>query len=296
VVIVDVPGVLVGHWSDLEARTGCSVVLLPDGAVCSGEVRGGAPATREFALLDPQRLVGQVNAIVLSGGSAFGLSACDGVMDWCRDNERGFATDAGVVPIVVGMSLFDLLVGDSSVRPGPVEGRRAAEAASDTFDTGVVGAGSGATAGKWTGRENSYDAGFGAFSVTKGALVVQALVAVNAAGDIDDGQAAGAIAAGEFEWPPEPASTDGSSEASGEAFTNTTLGVVVTNAALTKGDCRLVAEGGHDGFARAIFPPHRLVDGDAVVAAATGVVEAPADVVRTLAVVAMEQAIRSLRA
>ena len=297
---VDVPGVLVGHWSDQEARTGCTVVLLPDATVCSGEVRGGAPATREFELLDPRRLVAHVNAVVLSGGSAFGLASCEGVVDWCVEHDRGFATDAGVVPIVVGMSLFDLLVGDGSVRPGAAQGRLAAEAAAATFATGPVGAGTGATAGKWRGRELGYDAGFGAVTVTRGDLVVQAYVAANPAGDIDDGVAAQQIASGTFDWPvdPDQAAGDDSGEggagASG-AFANTTLGVIVTNAALDKGQCRLVAEGGHDGFARALFPPHRLVDGDAIVAAATGTIEAPVDVVRTMGVVAVEQAIRSLR-
>lgn len=281
-----------GHWSNSEARTGCSVVLLPEGTVCSGEVRGGAPATREFALLDPLRLVSQVDAVVLSGGSAFGLAACDGVMDWCIDHERGFATDAGVVPIVVGMSLFDLLTGDGSVRPTAAHGRLAVESASTTFETGMVGAGTGATAGKWVGREHGYDAGFGSATASRQDLVVQAFVAVNAAGDIDDGVAAAAIANGTFDWPPD-AAPEAASDTDG-AFTNTTLGVVVTNATLTKGECKIIAEGGHDGFARAIFPPHRTVDGDAIVAGATGLVAAPVDVVRTLAVVAVERAIRSL--
>lgn len=292
---VDVPGVLVGHWSDPDARTGCTVLVLPDATVCSGEVRGGAPATREFELLDPRRLVSHINAVVLSGGSAFGLASCDGVVEWCVEHGHGFETEAGVVPIVVGMSLFDLLVGDGSVRPGSTQGRLAVEAASDAFETGTVGAGTGATAGKWRGRELGYDAGFGSATTTKDDLVVQAFVAVNAAGDIDDGAAATAIAAGSFDWPPDPSEVPASAETSTDAFTNTTIGVVVTNAALTKGECLLIAEGGHDGFARAIFPPHRTVDGDAIVAAATGVVPAPVDVVRTLAVVAVEQAIRSLQ-
>lgn len=262
------------------------MIVLPAETVASGEVRGGAPATREFELLDPQRIVQHVDAIVLSGGSAFGLAACDGVVEWLVEHDRGFPTKAGSVPIVVGMSLFDLLVGDGSVRPGPPEGRLAATAARGSTPSGMVGAGAGATAGKWRGPEEAYDAGFGTASVSRGDLVVQAFIAANPAGDLDDGAIASAIAAGEFAaWPDDTES----------GYTNTTIGVIVTNANLSKGECRIVAEGGHDGFARAIFPPHRRTDGDALVAAATGDVDADCDVVRTLAVVAVEQAISSLR-
>src|SRR5207302_7774520 len=128
--ITEVPGVRVGHWTDEVARTGCTVVLFPDATVASGEVRGGAPATREWDLLAPGRLVRRVDAVVLSGGSAFGLAACDGVMRFCEERGMGFPTAAGPVPIVVGAALFDLLVGDASVRPGPAEGYAACVAAS----------------------------------------------------------------------------------------------------------------------------------------------------------------------
>ena len=124
-----IDGVRVGHWTDVEARTGCTVVLFPEGPVASGEVRGGAPATREFDLLAPGRTVDRLDALVLSGGSAFGLAAADGVMAHLEGHGVGYPTGAGPVPIVVGLSLFDLLVGDGSMRPGPEEGRAAAEAA-----------------------------------------------------------------------------------------------------------------------------------------------------------------------
>src|SRR5207245_9979679 len=127
-VITDVPGVRVGHWTDAVARTGCTVVLFPAGTVASGEVRGGAPGTREWALLAPERLVARVDAVVLSGGSAFGLAACDGVMRFCEERGMGFPTPAGVVPIVVGAVVYDLAVGDASVRPGPDEGYAACAA------------------------------------------------------------------------------------------------------------------------------------------------------------------------
>jgi len=280
-VITDVAGVAVGHWTDAVARTGCTVVLLPEGTVASGEVRGGAPATREFDLLAPERLVHRLDAVVLSGGSAFGLAAADGVARWCEREGRGFPTAAGPVPIVVAMCVFDLLVGDGSVRPGPDQGEAAARAAvaAAPHAVGAVGAGTGATLGKWRGRDLARPGGIGAATARDGELVVSALAVVNAWGDIDDGV--------ERAWPVTV------SAAGEEAFENTTITVVVTNARLDKVGCLLVAQGGHDGLARALVPSHGLADGDAVVAAATGVLEAPVDRVRLLAVRAVERAVRT---
>jgi L-aminopeptidase/D-esterase-like protein len=276
VTLTAVPGVRVGHWTDSEARTGCTVVLLPEGTVASGEVRGGAPATREFDLLEPGRLVSRVDAVVLSGGSAFGLAAADGVARFCEERGMGFPTGYGPVPIVVGMCLFDLLVGDGSVRPGPAEGYAACEAASTgPVATGPNGAGTGATVAKYRGREHARPAGLGSVAVRRGDLVVAALMAVNAYGE-PDGCADAAVLA----------------SAPSQAFANTTIGVVATNAALDKTGCLVVAQGGHDGLARALFPVHTRVDGDAVVAAAVGGVEAPVDLVRMLAVEAVERAAR----
>src|SRR4029079_18617939 len=148
----DVDGVRVGHWTDSVARTGCTVVLFPDGTVASGEVRGGAPAEREMALLDPARTVTRIDALVLTGGSAFGLAAADGVMRFCEERGMGFPTAGGVVPIVVALGLYDLAVGDGSVRPGPDEGYAACEAAGGgAVALGRVGAGTGATIAKWQG-------------------------------------------------------------------------------------------------------------------------------------------------
>lgn len=277
------PGVSVGHWSDPRGRTGCTVVLFPEGTVASGEVRGGAPASREFALLEPGRLVDRLDAMVLSGGSAFGLASCDGVMTALADRGVGFPTPGGPVPIVVGLSLFDLGVGDANARPGPTEGAAAVEAATETFDVGQVGAGTGATTDKWRGLEHASDAGLGFASVSAGELHVAALFAVNAAGAIDDGASAAHIADGSFDW----------RRPGDDTFGNTTIGIVVTNAALDKPACRLLAESAHDGLARAIFPPHRRTDGDAVVAAATGSIAPPdLDQLRAMTVVAVEQAIR----
>ena len=278
-----IPDVRVGHWTDERAETGCTVVLLPEGTVTSGEVRGGAPGTREFALLDPARLVQQVDAVVLTGGSAFGLAACDGVARWLEARGRGFTTSAGPVPIVVGMVLFDLMVGDASVRPDAEAGAAACEAASDDVVVGRVGAGRGLTYAKWRGREHAKPGGLGAAVEHRDHLVVGALVAVNAVGDVLE---PGPSARLDPVVPP-PTTT---------AFTNTTVGVVVTNASLDKMGCHLVAQAAHDGLARALEPAHTMGDGDAFVASALGRVEAPLDTVRLLAARAVERAIRDVGA
>jgi L-aminopeptidase/D-esterase-like protein len=270
-----IPGVAVGHWTDAQARTGCTAIVLPDGTVASGEVRGGAPATREWALLDPQRLVDRVDAVMLCGGSAFGLAAADGAMRWLEERDRGFPTPAGPVPIVVAAALFDLAVGDPSTRPGPDEGRAACEAAREgDFETGAVGAGAGATVGRWRGDGRA--AGLAAAREQDGDLVVGALAVVNAFGDLRGGP------------PGDPAG--------GVLGANTTLAVIATNARLTKGECLLVAQSAHAGFARALEPAHTQFDGDAAIAAATGEVDAHVENVRLLAARATERAIREAAA
>lgn len=280
--ITDVAGVRVGHWTDTGARTGCTVVVFPDGTVASAEVRGGAPGTREFALLAPERLVARIDALVLTGGSAFGLAACDGVMRWCEEQGRGFPTRAGNVPIVVGAVLFDLGVGDPSVRPTAERGyQAAASAATGPHDVGAVGAGTGATVGKWRGPEHARAGGLGTATEREADLVVSALVAVNAWGDV--------LGAGSDSRSPLP------EPRAAEVGENTTIGVIVTNARLDKIGCLLVAQGGHDGLARALEPAHASVDGDAVVAAATGSLggAVAVDRVRILAARAFESACRN---
>lgn len=275
--ITDVDGVRVGHWTDPVARTGCTVALLPEGTIASGEVRGGAPATREFALLDPTRMVDRLDAVVLTGGSAFGLAAADGVMTHCEAAGQGFPTGGGVVPIVVAMGLFDLTVGDGSVRPGADQGRDAAVAATDRpYEVGAVGAGTGATVAKWRGVEHRRPGGLVTTTVGVDELVVAALVAVNAFGE------------------PGASPEDVVEGGIGDAFANTTIGVVVTNARLDKVGCHLVAQSAHDGLARAVAPSHTSVDGDAFVAAATGTVDAELATVRNLAIAAVARAVASL--
>jgi L-aminopeptidase/D-esterase-like protein len=275
-----IAGVRVGHWTDAEARTGCTAILLPEGAVASGEVRGGAPATREWALLDPLRTVENVDAVMLCGGSAFGLAAADGAVAWLEEHGRGFPTPAGRVPIVVAMALFDLGVGDPSVRPGAAEGRAACEAAAASGDgtalaTGAVGAGAGATVARWRGEQ--LPGGLGSAIQSDGDLEVAALVAVNAFGELRH----------EGECPPLPPlepSPFGQS---------TTLAAVVTNASLSKLECHLAAQSAHDGLARALEPVHTQFDGDAAVVAATGAVKAHVERVRLLAARAVEDAVRA---
>ena len=282
---LQIPGVEIGHWTDPVARTGCTVIVLPPGTTASGEVRGGAPATRDFALLAPERLVDCVDAIVLAGGSAFGLAAADGVMAVLEAEGRGFDTAHGPVPIVVAMALYDLGVGDSAARPDAAAGRHAATNRTTTSKIGPVGAGTGATVSKWLGADRAEPGGLGVASAGRGDLCVTAVVALNAAGSPgpDGSRMLEQIADGTFEqW-----------EARVHAFSNTSLCAVVTNAALSKLDCFWVAQGGHDGLARELVPAHSRSDGDAVVAAATGAVPADVDDVRLLAVATVARAVRS---
>lgn len=306
--ITAVPGVRLGHWTDERAGTGCSVVILPAATVASGEVRGGAPGTREWALLDPRRSVDRVNAVVLTGGSAFGLAACDGAVRWCEERGMGWPTPAGPVPIVVGMVIFDLLTGDPAVRPGPEEGYAAcvaARAGDEAISRGRIGAGTGATVGKWRGRQAARPAGLGSAVATDGELTVAALLVVNAMGD-----ALGSSGPGlerprlvrPSQWAPlspvapTAAGPGGPSVGPGPAspaspMEATTIGVIVTNAACDKSGCRSMAEAGHDGLARALDPVHSPADGDALVAAATGSVDASPLVVRSMAAWVVEAAV-----
>ena len=287
--ITDVVGIQVGHWTDPQARTGCTVVLIPPGATASGEVRGGAPAEREFSLLDPARLVPGVDAVVLSGGSAFGLAAADGVVAWLEGQARGFQTSGGVVPIVVGMSLYDLAVGDPAVRPGPKQGWSAADTANaGPVRLGLVGAGTGAMVGKWGGPQVAEPGGIVSATARSKDLVVSSLVAVNAYGFVDDGTT---IA---DPGPPYQSGLGGT-----ESGGNTTIGMVATNGTLTKTECLLMAQSAHNGLARSLYPAHTSVDGDAFVAVATG--EVPAQDVdvahlRLLAQNVVTMAVRSLLA
>lgn len=285
--LTEIAGVRVGHWTDPVARTGCTVVLFPEGATASAEVRGGAPASRELDLLAPERTVRRIDAAVLTGGSAFGLAAADGVMRFCEERDMGVPTPAGKVPIVPTLALYDLAVGDPKVRPGAGAGYAAClEATGGPVALGAVGAGAGTSVGMGTGPAGARPGALAGAVLRAGDLTVAVLAAVNAFGAVDlDGsgmaEAAAALAAG-------------SAPAAAGVFTNTTIGVVVTNARLDKLGCLIAAQGAHDGLARALAPPHTRVDGDAVIAAATGQVDADVDAVRLLAVAATERAVRTV--
>ncbi|MGH2706601.1 MAG: P1 family peptidase [Actinomycetota bacterium] len=283
--ITDVEGVRVGHWTDTVGVTGCTVVLPPDGTVGSCEWRGGAPGDREWVLLQPEQRIDRVHAVVLAGGSAFGLAAADGVMRWLE--ARGIGWDVAGrfrVPIVPAAILFDLGLGDSGARPGAGEGALACEAATGgMFETGSVGAGTGCSAGKLYGLEYAVKAGIGSASIREGDVVVGALVAANPVGDVLDEQ--GALLAGSRA----PAGTP---MAFLPAATNTVLGVVATNACLTKPEAYLVARAGQDGVATVVRPAHTRYDGDVVFSLGTCRVESSVDLVCALAARVVAMAIR----
>ena len=284
--ITDVPGILVGHSTNIDAATGCTVVLCPQGAVAGVDVRGSAPGTRETDLLRPGNLVQQVHAILLSGGSAYGLDAASGVMRYLEERDIGYRIGAGVVPIVPAAIIFDLGLVTHSIRPGPDDGYAACVNASDTPpDQGSVGAGTGATVGKTMGREHATKGGVGTAAVNLGRLVVGALAVVNAVGDVVDPET-GQVLAGprDEEGRRFLRSVDvlaGAVEAPVLASpTNTTLAVVATNASLTKEQANKLAQVGHDGLALAIRPCHTMADGDVVFALATGESDMPVNMNR----------------
>lgn len=277
--LTDVKGIRVGHWTDRVGQTGCTAVVLPKNTIVSGEVRGGAPGTRDFPLLDPTRMIQHVDVVMLSGGSAYGLATCDGAMRWCEEHKRGLKTArGGIVPIVVGAIIFDLPIGDKKARPDADAGYAACAAAKrGRFEFGLVGAGTGATIGKLGGNPaHRRPGGLGTATERHGDLIVSALMVVNAAGYLRDGSE-----------PP------GAPEMPVSPIENTTIGVVATNAALDKTGCFLVAQSAHGGISRAIDPSHTRADGDAMVAAATGGVSADPELVRMLGAHAVEQAIRN---
>jgi L-aminopeptidase/D-esterase-like protein len=296
-----VPGIKVGHFTLAERPTGCTVVLAEAGVTAGVDVRGSAPATAETDLLKPINLVQQIHAVVLSGGSAFGLDSRSGVMRYLDEKNVGFKAFGNVnVPIVPAASLIDLNVGGSSkIRPTADCGYKAAQAATTApVAEGNVGAGAGATLGKVAGRERAMKGGLGTAAIRMpDGLIVAAIVAVNAAGDVID-PATGKVVAG-------ARTPDGKSLADARVLLtqgkivpaqpgeNTTIGVVATNATLTKTQATKVAEMAHDGYARAIFPSHTMGDGDTIFALATGGQSGSVDVSRigSLAATVMADAI-----
>ena len=299
--IMEVGGFRVGHAQDAEAATGCTVLLCDAMTPAGLDVRGGGPASRESQILSPVAQADAINAVLLSGGSAFGLDAAGGVQKYLE--ERGIGFDVGVtrVPLVSQSCLFDLGVGRPDVRPDAAMAYRACENASyEPPAQGNAGAGTGCSVGKYRGMSRAMKSGFGTYAVQTGRLKVGALVAVNALGDIYDGSVQ--IAGLRNEDGTALSSTleelFGDVTAAQNLFTgNTTLGIVVTNAQLSKTQLTKVAGMAHNGFARAIRPVHTMADGDSIYALSTGAVPGDVNVVGALAALTMERAIvRAVRA
>ena len=294
----------IGHWTDANARTGCTVVLPPRGNVCSCDIRGSSPSSRELPHLDPDRRLTEVHGILLTGGSAFGLAAADGVMSWLEEHRIGYETRAALVPIVPAAVILDLGTGSSEVRPGAEQGRLACDAAQEGVpDTGAVGAGTGATVGKWAGFEHAAPGGFGFAEARQEGARAAAVAVVNSVGDVlaEDGSviagssaprgalpfSSGAAAAPESDVPTQPPSP----------ATNTVLAVVAVEGTLDKRDVRWLAARGSDGVTVAVRPAHTRYDGDVTFALATppppGAPPADLDILGVLATAAVAAAVRA---
>jgi len=298
--ITDVQGVKVGHFTETRRPTGCTVMLFEKGATAGVDVRGSAPGTRETDLLNPINTVQRVQAILLAGGSAFGLDAASGVVRYLDEHRLGYAVGDIVVPIVPAAILYDLGIGDPKIRPTAESGYKACQAATtQRVVEGNVGAGAGATIGKLFGPKQAMKSGLGSASMRVGdtGVVVGAIVAVNAVGDVVDPKT-GQIIAGARK-------PDGSGfvdsmariregySVRADASTNTTIGVVATNVALDKAQATKVAQMAHDGLARTIYPVHTPSDGDTIFAVTTGAIPVRANhgAIGALAAEVMAQAV-----
>ena len=274
--ITDVPGVKVGHFTDTRRPTGCTVIITEEGAVGGVDVRGSAPGTRETDLLNPINLVDKVNAVMLAGGSAFGLDAATGVVRFLEERKIGYNVGVAFVPIVPAAILFDLGVGDAKIRPDAQAGYKACEAASTARpQEGNVGAGAGATVGKLYGGKRAMKSGIGTASIKLAGLTVGAIVAVNAVGDIVDPETGSPIAGARTEDGKKLLNTReamlrGNLPGGLLAGTATTIGVIATDAVLTKSQAQKIAQMAHDGLARSINPIHTMFDGDTIFALGTG--------------------------
>jgi L-aminopeptidase/D-esterase-like protein len=295
--IIDIPGIKVGHSQDLKAGTGCTVIICEKGASTGVDVRGGAPGTRETDLLNPINLVDKAHAIYLSGGSAFGLDGASGVMKYLEERGIGFDVVLTKVPIVPGAVLFDLDVGDYKIRPDARMGYDAClKASKEEVRQGNVGAGTGATIGKILGGLRCMKSGLGTASFKSQELIIGAIVAVNCLGDVIDSETGKIIAGVLTEDKKGFANTmsflrNFPQKTKDNFSKNTTIGVIATNAKLTKAGATKVAMMSQDGYARTINPAHTMFDGDTIFCMATGQVEAGANVVGAIAAEVMARAI-----
>ncbi len=288
-------GFRIGHYSDFQNATGCTVILCPPSTVASCEVRGNSPGSRELALLAPEKSMQEIHAILLTGGSAFGLAAADGVVQFLEESDVGYQTPWAKVPIVPAAVVFDLNLGSALIRPTKINGYEACKNAKSFTDSGNIGTGVGATVGKWAGAEYRMKGGIGAAVLHQGDLQIMAFAVVNAVGDVigEDGKilAGARNEKGEF-----LAMKDRFRQfARGKVLpqTNTTLSVVMTNARLSKLDAFRVAQRVHDGYARTITPVHTMYDGDVSFVASCGVVNAQIDLVAEMGAAAVADAIRN---
>ena len=295
----EIEDIFVGHAQDLEAATGCTVIISEEGATVGVDVRGGAPGTRETDLLDPVNLVEKIHAVILAGGSAFGLDAASGVMQYLEERSIGYDVQVTKVPIVCGAVLFDLTIGDHRIRPDKAMGYQAClNAGTKECRQGNIGVGTGATVGKILGPERSMKGGLGCYALQAGSLKVGALVGVNCLGDVIDPNTGEKLAG--------PLNDDMKTLADTEeimirSYTekknlfsgNTTIGVIVTNATFTKAQAAKLASMAQNGYARAMRPAHSMFDGDTIFAMATGRIEADLSVVGMLSARVMERAVVS---
>lgn len=293
--LTDVAGIKVGHAEDNERGTGITVIIPPVGNTCAVEVRGSAPGTRETDLLAPTNSVTSVNAIILSGGSAYGLAAATGVMEALADGGIGLDVGVNIVPIIPQAVLFDLAYKDPKAFPDAAMGKLAYKNASiNESRQGNVGAGAGATVGKILGHENVMKAGLGSATIREGELVVSAMVAVNAFGDVYDSETHEQIA-GPIHMGVMVKTTDVMgkviSQMNDLSGQNTTIGIVATNAKFDKTKLLKIAQMTHDGYARSIDPVHTMFDGDTIFSLSTNEIEADINLVGTLAAHAMSRAI-----
>jgi L-aminopeptidase/D-esterase-like protein len=299
--LTDIPGIRVGHASDFEGLTGCTVILCGSGAVAGVDIRGGGTGTEEMDTMSPLHVTDRIHAVVLAGGSAFGLEAASGVRRFLESHGIGFPTGAAVVPIVPAAILYDLAIGKASARPTREMGMAAAAAATEAaVKEGCVGAGTGATCGKILGMKQAMKSGIGSATVEVGGVLVSALAAVNAFGDVRD-PGSGRIIAGARKAPERREFADsraillgghmGGGFSATPARQNTTLVVVATDAALTKPQATRVAQNSHLGMARAISPVHTSMDGDLCIALSMGEKQASVDVLGAAAAEAVARAI-----
>lgn len=293
----EIEGISVGNAQNLEAITGCTVVLCKEGAIAGVDVRGGSPGTRETDLLNPENLVEKIHAVVLAGGSAFGLDAASGVMKYLEERKVGFDVQVTVVPIVCSAILFDLNIGDYRIRPDGKMGYEACmNATNNQCLNGSIGAGTGATVGKLFGNERAMKGGLGSYAIQVGDLKVGSIVAVNCLGDVID-PSTGEILAGLLDESGEKLiGTENEliklyREKTNVFSGNTTIGVVATNGKFTKSQAKKIASMAHNGYGRTMRPAHSIFDGDTIFTMATGKVEADINVVGLLAARTMEQAI-----